>query len=67
MMDNGCGMPEEECTHILSADSRGYGVKNVHQRVCLYYGPGYGLSYRSTNGMGTCAVLRVSESLPPSE
>lgn len=67
VMDNGCGMPEEECTHILSADSRGYGVKNVHQRVCLYYGPGYGLSYRSTNGMGTCAVLRVSESLPPSE
>ncbi|MFR9232616.1 MAG: sensor histidine kinase [Eisenbergiella massiliensis] len=67
VMDNGCGMPEEECTRILSADSRGYGVKNVHQRVCLYYGPGYGLSYRSTNGMGTCAVLRVSDSLPPSE
>lgn len=67
IMDNGCGMPEEDCSVILSADSRGYGVKNVHQRVQLYYGPGYGLSYRSTRGMGTCAVLRVSVLLPSPE
>ncbi|MCI5648771.1 MAG: sensor histidine kinase [Fusicatenibacter sp.] len=59
VIDNGCGMSAEECSSILTAESRGYGVKNVHQRVLLYYGDHYGLTYRSTPGCGTCAALRL--------
>lgn len=57
VMDNGCGMKEEDCTRILSSDSNGYGVKNVHQRIQLYYGEAYGIRYRTTKGYGTCAIL----------
>ena len=58
--DNGCGMSEQDCTTILMADSRGYGVQNVHRRIQLYYGPECGLQYRSTPGSGTCAILRLN-------
>lgn len=61
VIDNGCGMSESDCQSILSADSKGYGVQNVHRRIRLYYGEGCGLQYRSTPGSGTCAVLRLSK------
>ncbi len=60
VIDNGCGMSEQDCTTILMADSRGYGVQNVHCRIQLYYGPECGLQYRSTPGSGTCAILRLN-------
>lgn len=61
VMDNGCGMTEAECGSILTAQSRGYGVRNVHQRVRLCFGEEYGLTFRSTKGMGTCAILRIPQ------
>lgn len=61
VIDNGCGMSEEDCRQILTTDSRGYGVKNVHKRIQLYYGEAYGLRYRSTPGSGTCALLRLKK------
>lgn len=64
IMDNGCGMSEEECLQILTKESRGYGVKNVHQRIQLYYGTEYGLTYHSTKGMGTYVILRICSRLP---
>lgn len=63
VLDNGCGMPDEVCHSILTQDSQGYGVRNVHQRVQLYYGKDCGLSFRSTPGFGTCASLRIKKSL----
>lgn len=63
VMDNGCGMSEEECERILTKDSKGYGVKNVHQRIQLYYGEGYGLTFHSTMGMGTYVLLKIHQSL----
>lgn len=66
VMDNGCGMTEEECMQILSYESKGYGVKNVHQRIQLYYGSDYGLTYHSTKGMGTYVLLRIKASIPTS-
>lgn len=63
VMDNGCGMTDEECQHILTKDSNGYGVKNVHQRIQLYYGAEYGLTFHSTKGMGTYALLRINKNL----
>ena len=60
-MDNGCGMSDEECITILTQDSKGYGVKNVHQRIQLYYGEDYGLTFHSTKGMGTYVILRIHQ------
>lgn len=63
IMDNGCGMSHEECKQILTKDSKGYGVKNVHQRIQLYYGTEYGLAFHSTVGMGTYVLLKINKNL----
>lgn len=62
VMDNGCGMTEEQCNNILTSKSTGYGVQNVHHRVILYYGTEYGLKYTSTKGLGTCVTLKLGKS-----
>lgn len=57
VMDNGYGMDETMCENILHEESKGYGVMNVNQRIKLYFGEAYGISYRSELGKGTCAVI----------
>lgn len=61
VMDNGCGMSETQCEQILTADSSGYGVKNVHQRIQLYYGTDYGLTFHSTPNMGTYVLVKINK------
>ena len=51
--DNGIGM---EDTGILYT---GYGVKNVVDRIHLFYGEEYGISVASTGGQGTRIDIRV--------
>lgn len=63
VMDNGCGMSETQCEQILTADSTGYGVKNVHQRIQLYYGTDYGLTFHSTPNMGTYVLVKINKYL----
>ena len=63
VMDNGCGMSETQCEQILNADSTGYGVKNVHQRIQLYYGTDYGLTFHSTPNMGTYVLVKINKYL----
>lgn len=63
VMDNGCGMSDEQCIQILTKNSKGYGVKNVHQRIQLYYGKEYGLTFHSTKGMGTYALLKICKQM----
>jgi two-component system sensor histidine kinase YesM len=57
--DDGIGMPEQQLSSILETESDGYGVKNVHQRLQLYYGSHYGLSYRSSPGAGTTVTVHL--------
>ena len=58
--DNGPGIPEDKLERILIAgNEEGYAVQNVHQRVQLTYGDRYGLSYQSSTGEGTTAILRL--------
>ncbi len=59
VIDNGCGMTKKDCETILMADSKGYGVQNVHRRIQLYYGEECGLRYHSTPGAGTRASLSL--------
>ena len=66
--DNGSGMaPEalEQLNHALqngdwAALPSAYGIKNVHQRIQLYCGPSYGLSYESESDKGTTVTIHIS-------
>lgn len=57
--DNGVGIPEERLENILQSESEdkvrtgGVGLKNVHERIQLYYGEAYGLSIESKVNVGT--------------
>lgn len=35
IMDNGVGIPQEKLSTLLTTDSSGYGLKNVHDRLIL--------------------------------
>ncbi|BBI35389.1 histidine kinase [Cohnella abietis] len=70
--DNGNGMDEEKLRTLLlpisrSEAGRGVGVQNVHERLKLYFGPQYGLTYKSTLGVGTTVYIRFPKSLQSSE
>ena len=59
VIDDGVGMTEDQLRRLLCEESGGYGVKNVAQRIRLFYGEKYSLSYQSAPGHGTCARLRL--------
>lgn len=51
-------MSHEECSQILPKDNKGYGVKNMHQKIQLHYGEEYELTFHDTKGMGLMSFLR---------
>ncbi len=55
VQDDGVGISPEHLPFITNADSSGYGVKNVHQRIQVYYGNECGL-YFYNNSSGGCTV-----------
>lgn len=57
--DNGIGILPETMHFLLENDSKGYGLKNVHERARILFGEPYGLSILSTWGRGTSVVLRI--------
>ena len=56
--DNGIGMTPEQAETILTENSKGYGVKNVQDRIKHFYGTEYGLKVESEVGAGTTITLR---------
>ena len=60
--DNGIGMTKEQCGKILAkdrSDSGGIGVKNVNDRLKIYFGEKYGLSIESELDVGTVVTVRI--------
>ena len=60
VIDNGIGMSKEDVAnleaYINNTDKdpkKSIGVKNVHQRIKLYFGQGYGVKITSKLGIGT--------------
>lgn len=68
--DNGVGMDEEKLDKILSftgqvsPSGNGIGVRNVHQRVQLYYGSDFGLEISSELDEGTLVRIVIPEGNP---
>ncbi len=64
--DNGLGMRPEVAESLLDTDrpdirtsGSGIGVRNVHQRIRLTFGPQYGLSFFSEPDEGTLVRIRL--------
>ncbi len=52
-------MSREMAATLLLAESPGYGLRNVQERLKLAYGPGFGVKIRSKPGSGTAIRLRL--------
>lgn len=57
VIDNGAGMSEEQAQVILTKESDGYGVRNVNERIQLFFGKEYHLQIKSTINWGTELVI----------
>lgn len=60
--DNGLGMTEEQCKAVLQkgrSDSKGIGVKNVDDRLKIYFGDEYGITIDSELDVGTTVTIKI--------
>ena len=70
--DDGAGMTKEQkeelektlmeparFTELGQRNKQSIGVKNIHTRIVLYYGEGYGLHIDSEPGMGTTMTIKL--------
>lgn len=64
--DNGLGMPPDKVENLLqntssasSGSGSGIGIKNVNERIVLYFGEKYGVLIESEPDVGTCVKLHM--------
>ena len=57
--DNGVGMDEEKAASIITQHSKGYGMRNVNERIHLFYGENYGLKVSSEINKGTTITVCI--------
>ncbi|MCE5343589.1 MAG: hypothetical protein LLF96_08430 [Eubacteriales bacterium] len=63
--NNGAPFIAEALHSVLSSKERGYGLRNVQERVQYLYGEKYGISLETPmEGYTTCVVLRMKIRLP---
>ncbi len=72
--DDGVGMDEETARGLLLKQKSGdfrrsshIGVYNVHRRLQMYYGDGYGATIHSEVGVGTRVTLRIKALREPDD
>lgn len=61
IQDDGAGADEEELTKLLEKvekNNRGFGIKNVNDRIKLYFGNEYGIKFSSSYENGTTVTVR---------
>lgn len=67
IVDNGIGMPPEQVEHLLTDGNyerkrkrgSGIGLRNVDQRIKLYFGQDYGLRIKSEPDVGTKITIHL--------
>lgn len=60
--DDGIGMSQEQVAELLKnepSDRTGIGIKNVNDRLRIYFGPQYGMSIDSVPDEGTTVTIRM--------
>lgn len=69
VQDNGVGIKAEKLKTILThksdtSSTHGYGVRNINERIKLFYGEQYGLEYISIPDKGTTVIIRIPAGIP---
>ena len=62
VQDNGVGMSREQISSIMqreTTDRTGIGIRNVDDRIKIYFGSQYGLRITSELDVGTCVEIRM--------
>ena len=62
--DNGVGMDQAQIEAILRkerSDHTGIGIKNVNDRLKIYFGEGYGITIDSEPDVGTTVTIRMPQ------
>jgi Predicted signal transduction protein with a C-terminal ATPase domain len=63
--DDGDGIPPDILPKLLTNElnnktkGSGFGLRNIHERIQLFYGVDYGLSINSQQGVGTDVAIRI--------
>ena len=63
--DDGVGMSQNQIENLLKETNEvrhrgsGYGVKNINERIKLYYGADYGLVFESRENKGTTVTVSI--------
>ena len=61
--DNGVGMTPARIREVMTAQGDAgrphLGIRNIHERIRLHFGPPWGLDIESTSGQGTRITLRL--------
>ena len=52
-------MEKEAVEHLFSVQTSGYGIKNVNDRLKIYFGDEYGISIDSELDVGTTVTIRI--------
>ncbi|WP_310732550.1 histidine kinase [Paenibacillus sp. 1011MAR3C5] len=67
IIDDGVGISAELLEQMNDPEestSVGYGIRNVNQRIKLYYGHAFGVSIYSRLGIGTTVLIRIPTEKP---
>ena len=62
VVDNGVGMSQEQIVSIMQhgpKERTGIGIRNVNDRLQIYFGKAYGLRIVSKLDVGTCVEIRM--------
>lgn len=57
--DNGLGICQDTVNLILSQNTKGYGLRNVNDRIKLFFGEQYGITMRSRINQGTIVEIII--------
>lgn len=61
ILDNGIGLGPAEIEQLWHADSNHFGVKNIHQRIQLYYGTDCGLTIEGCKEHGCKVTILIKK------
>ncbi len=61
--DNGMGVSPEKIREIFETNSDHFGIKNIHERIQLYYGPKYGLTLTNREEGGCRACIYIGKEI----
>lgn len=59
VIDNGIGIDDETINNVLVKNKKGYGVKNVNDRLKLFFSDDYGLTFFRMDNGGTKAIIKI--------